>query len=407
MGDSKDLHLLGVSFRTAPVAVRESLSFNRSEAAALLQGPVARGPELEALVLSTCNRTEFYLAAPREAGAVETMLAHLRRIRPQAPILRSDCLRYQASGAEAARHLFRVACGLDSAVLGDVQILGQVKEALAVASECGTLGSCLNRLGGQALRAGKRARAETLISQGAASIGSALAGMLSRRWQEGGMGRAPKILILGAGQIARDIGRHLSKRHVGELTFINRTAGKAEELARHCGGQAVEWSCLGQALEGTDVAIAATAAPQPILQRDLLDYLAVGRAERPLLLVDAGLPRNVEAGSALEVIDIDAIRERQETVLAQRREAIPGVEEIVEEELRAWEQWRAALPIEDAIKQLYQEAAARSREAAPKLAAPGAFTQSEAEEMIFRSFKQLLHRHVRRLRDLSYGRATA
>lgn len=100
---TKDLHLLGVSFRTAPVAVRKSLSFNRSEAADLLQGPAARGPELEALVLSTCNRTEFYLAAPREAGAVETMLAHLRRIRPQAPILRSDCLRSRRNRAGAGR----------------------------------------------------------------------------------------------------------------------------------------------------------------------------------------------------------------------------------------------------------------------------------------------------------------
>jgi glutamyl-tRNA reductase len=404
MEETKDLYLLGVSFRTAPVAVREALSFNRTEAAALLQAAAAELPGLEALILSTCNRTEFYLAAPPDGDAVNRWLACLRQLRPAAPILDAGCARYQASGAAAARHLFRVACGLDSAILGDVQILGQLKEALSVAAECGTIGGYLNQTLSQALRAGKRARSETSIGRGAASLGSALAGMLEGRLATG---QAPAMLIIGAGEIARDIGRHLAKRRLGHLTFINRTDDRAADLARHCGGQARGWGELRDALEQAEVVIAATAATAPILQRATLDQIAPRRAGRPLLVIDAGMPRNVETGSVVEVIDLDAIRERQEQVLEQRQAAGPAVESLIAAEARAWEGWRAARSLESAIKLLYQEAATLSRETAACLSAPNGLTRAQAEHIVHRSFKHLLHAHVSRLRGLTAGAEAA
>jgi glutamyl-tRNA reductase len=400
MEDTRDLHLLGVSFRTAPVAVREALSFSHSQAAALLHEATASLPGLEAVVLSTCNRTEFYLAVPPDSEAVSNWLTSLSRVRPQAPIRRSDCVRYELQGTAAARHLFGVACGLDSAILGDVQILSQVKEALTVAAESGTLGSTLQRVFSQAVHAGKRARRETTIGQGAASVGAVLAALLAERCLTPPGGHVLNILIIGAGAAARNIGQHIAKRHLGTVTFINRTDGRAEALAAYCAGHALPWSALSGALIKADVVIAATAAPQPILTRPLLHDVMKQRRQRALLVIDTGLPRNVEPGAAVDLLDIDAIRERQEEGLAQRRAALPAVERIVEEEVNTWEHWRASLPMESMIKTLYQRAVFLSQEATQHVVALDTPTPAHIERIIMQSFKQLLHRHARDLRGL-------
>ena len=407
MEQTKDLHLLGVSFRTAPAAVREALSFNRDEAAALLRQAAAETPGLEAAILATCNRSEFYLATPPGSDAVGGWLQSLRRLRPNAPVLRSDCLRYQAGDAEVVRHLARVACGLNSSILGDVQILGQVKETMAVSAECGTLGNFLSRAFGQALHAGRRARAATMIGHGAAGIGSALVGMIASHPLAVQPDRIPFILVVGAGHVARDFGRHAAKRRLARILFANRTDEKARELAGFCGGEAIPWMGLRAALVKADIVVTAMASPQPILTRDLMDQLADRREGRPLLVIDAGLPRNVEPGSRFEVIDIDTIRERQEDVLGHRRAAIPAVENIVEEEVFSWEQWRSALPVEGLIKLLYEDAAVSSHEAASNLSARGPLTDSQMEQILSRSMKKLLHHHVRRLRTLHSAQGVA
>jgi glutamyl-tRNA reductase len=378
------------------VEVRETLSFNSEEAAALLRGAASDTPGLEAAILSTCNRTEFYLASPEGSDPVEAWLQRLRGLRPNVPILRQDCPLIRLTGATAARHLFRVACGLDSAILGDAQILRQVKDTLSLAGESGSLGNWLHHTFDQALRAGRRARAETGIGRGAASIGSALAGMLAERFD----GKSPHILIIGAGEAARNIGWHVAKRRLGRITFVNRTEERASELARHCGGEVLPWSSLRGALAYAEVVVSATSAPHPILKREMLEEIATLRLGRFPVVVDAGVPRNVEAGSCIPVIDVDAIRERQAKGLAERREAVPAVEAIVEEETLLWEQWRASLPLEAVIKALFQEVSAHSQEAAGHLASRGGLTHDHAERVVTRSFKRLLHRHVRRLRDL-------
>jgi glutamyl-tRNA reductase len=394
MDDSNTLHLLGVSFRAAPVAVRGALSFDRPAAAALLRGVAADQPDLEALVLSTCNRTEFLLAAPGCEDPTESWLARLRRLRPDARVLRDDCRHYRLSDTAAARHLFRVACGLDSAILGDVQILGQVKDAMAVSAEAGTLGPYLTRTVEHAIRGAKRARRETTIGHGAASVGSVLAAMLA--------GTPPgAILIIGAGEVAQDVGRHLAKRRAGTFVIVNRTMANAEELARGCDGRVRPWEELDDALAHADAVVVATSAPRPIVQRAALDRAVARRSGRRLLVIDAGVPCNVENGSRAEVLDIDAIRERREAALAARRAAIPAVERIVEDEVRQWERWRGWLPLEAVIKTLYRDVAAASSETARRLAAPGALDDTELERIIGRSFKKLLHGHVRNLRGLS------
>ncbi len=164
----------------------------------------------------------------------------------------------------------------------------------------------------------------------------------------------------------------------------------------------MSWSKLDEALSAADVVITATAATEPILRRSRLEPLVRMRGKQPLLVVDAGMPRNVEPSSTVEVIDVDSIRERQQTVLTQRRAAIPSVERLIQEELRAWERWHARRPVEAVIKSLYQDAEAKSHEMAGQLAGSGTpgLEHSQAEQILLQSFKKLLHEHVRRLRSL-------
>ena len=397
MEPSKVFHLLGVSFHTAPAAVREAWHFGRPEALALLRRAADASPEWEATVLSTCNRTEFYLAAPARTSALTCWLAMLRIERPGAPRLGARSSRYVRQGEAAVRHLFRVACGLDSAVLGDVQILSQVRAACSLAAEAGALGKCLQQTFQAALSLGRRARAETAVSQGCASIGSALADWLAPRCRPPAP-RPVQIVILGAGEAARSIAHHLSKRALGELCVLNRTEARAVELARSCAGRARPWETLAEALAEADVVIAATAAPRPVLGRALLEEALRRRPTRPLLVIDAGLPRNVEPGAAAEVVDLDALQERQAEILRRRLAAVPAVEALVEQAVREWRRQQAAAPIEGLIKRLYQEADRQCLAAARQLMESDPLSLEHAEYVVSRSVKRLLHWHVRCLR---------
>ncbi len=392
MSLTKEIHLLGVSFRTAPVAVREALSFDRWQAAAFLAEAAAATADVEALVLSTCNRTEFVLAAPAGDDPAATVLLQLRRLRPDAPVLRDDCHRYQLAGDAAARHLFRVACGLESAVLGDAQILGQLRDALATASTAGALGGTVARVVQHGLRVGRRARAETAFGRGGAGTGSAIAGLLAAR-----PGGAGTVVLVGAGETARDVARQLAKRRLGRLVVVNRTAARAHELTHVYGGTTRPWAELADALCEADAIVAATAAPSPVLDGALLArVVAAGRLP---LVVDAGMPRNVAAGAPLLVVDLDGIRERRDETLAARRAAVPAVERLVDEELGRWDRWRARRPLDAVIEALYRDLAAASRRGARDLVAGGPPSQDRAELVLRRAMKRVLHGHVRRLRD--------
>lgn len=387
--------LLGIDFRTAPVAVRTSLSFSSTEAADLLRLGRREIPGLEALVLATCNRTEFHLTVPGSApDHVERWLDLVRRVRPDAPILRADCPRYRASGAEAVRHLVRVACGLDSQILGDGQILGQVKEAVRVARVAETWGPEMERLTRHALRAGKRARRDTAIGSGNASIGSAIAGMAATRG-------ARHVVIVGAGCVARDVGRHFAKRGDVTLGFVNRTEAGARRLAEDCGGHWHPRAALASLLVDADLVVTATSAPQPILDRALLDRTLGLRSGRALTVVDAGMPPNVAAGSGVTLIGIDAIREERTAVLAARRAAIPAVEAIVDDEIASYVRWQAGRPTDDVIRTLLKRVDAAGRAAADELARTAETSAEEVERIFVRSFRQLMHGHMRALRALA------
>lgn len=400
--DVPHLTLLGVSFRTADAAVREALAFNRDEAAALLSRAAASVPELEALVLSTCNRTECYVVGEEAAAHVYQVI---RSIRPEARVLDVEVGRYRFHGEAAFRHLVRVACGLDSAILGDTQILGQLRGAIRIAEEAGTFGRYLSRATGAALRAGKQARRDTSIGKGAPGIGPAVAATLGQR-RPPGTGAAGDIVVVGAGDAARAVGRALVKSGQRNLVVCNRSPEGADRLVSELGAGAVTrpWTELGDALIQASAVVVATSAPGPVLRADLLAGRAGDARRVPLVVIDAGFPPQVDPGVAelhdVELVPLDAIRSGEDAVAAERRAAVPAVEQIVEGEVDAWRTWRAGLPLEMAIRALHEEAAALTREAAAELAAVGALSAGDAERILRPTVRRLLHDHVTRLRAL-------
>ena len=390
--------VFGLSYRTAGVGLRGDVSFDLGDTVGALRDAFRRPKISEALVLSTCNRTEFYFVTPEVSTVREVWLGWIGRWRRAALLQDFAAQGYNHEGPAAVRHLARVASGLDSSVLGDVQILSQVKAAMRLAEEARTLCGPLQHAVQCAVRAGRRSRHETVIAQGAPTVGSALDAILDTQLNDAVT--SPRIVIIGAGKAARTIGRHIRKRRLGDLTFVNRTLAKAEALARHCGGQARPMSELKEIVLDANVIVAATSAPSPILPKPIMQEFRALRS-RPVIVVDAGVPSNVERIDGVEIIDIDSIRERQESDQAVRASAIPSVEDIIEHEVAEWVTWEANRPVEGLIRNLYQNATALSQREARRLQDAGELSESEAEAFLYSSFKNLLHDHVRQLRKLT------
>lgn len=386
-----ELILFGVSFRTAPVAVRKTLTFDAAETAELLSRATAELPGVEALVLSTCNRTEFYLSG--EGDVVGRWHALLKRLRPTAPALPEDCSFYELRGVDAFRHLARLSCGLESAILGDRQLLSQLRAAVGLSQAHGTFGRELNEATAAALRLGRAARAETGIAAGSAGIGSAVAATLGPE--------AKRVAVLGAGEAARSVARHLAKRGIVDVTFCNRTAERADRLAAEYGGAARRWSDLQAVLEDVDAVAVATSAATPVLGSDRLARISGRRqaaGRRPLAVIDAGFPPQVEASplSGVHVVPLDALRQGEDAALAARQAAVPAVEAMVDDAVALWLQKRAKRRLSGTVRRLHEQADGLTRELAGELVALG-LPAEEAERIVRRPIRRLLHEVVTEL----------
>ncbi|MEP6592729.1 MAG: glutamyl-tRNA reductase, partial [Acidobacteriota bacterium] len=265
---------------------------------------------------------------------------------------------YHRRGAEAARHLFRVAAGLDSLVVGEPQILGQVKAAYATASELHYTGTLTNRLFHSAFAAGKRVRSETGLGEGAVSVSYA-AISLARKIFGHLEGRG--VLIVGAGEMAKLTGVHLQAQQVKEIAIASRTFAAAESLAARLGGRAVPWEHLGEALSDADIVITATAASEPVLTRALMEEVMRPRRGRPLFIIDIALPRDVEAsvGNLEQVFlyNIDDLQAIVQENMTRRSGELVRAESIVEEEVRrftSWMQSREVVPTVVALRRRFE-----------------------------------------------------
>ena len=344
-----ELLVVGLSHRSAPLGVREKIAFGEDEqeaALAQLQHLAAIG---ESMLLSTCNRVEVFAAAPDPSRAVVEVAAFLAQKGGQSL---ADHL-YDHVGAAAVKHVFRVASSLDSLVVGEPQILGQLKDAYQLAARAGSVGPLLGRCLERAFGVAKRVRSETAIARGAANVSSVAVDLAKRIF---GSLDGKIVLVIGAGKMSDLAARHLREDGVDTIRVINRTEGRARELAERIGGVPVPWEALDEELLLADVVISSTGARQPVLTKVRLKTVLKARRYRPLFIVDIAVPRDVEADAGkldgVYLFDIDDL----ENVVAQNRKGrddeAQSAERIVEAETAQFLAWVRAQGVVPTIKEL-------------------------------------------------------
>ena len=349
------LVVVGVNHKTAPVAVRERLAFadqTLAEPLAQFHDPAVQ----EVVILSTCNRVEFYLQVPDAEAGVHRCVDFLATYHdlPDAQFVPHL---YQLHEVEAVRHLFRVASSLDSMVLGEPQILGQVKAAYLAARAASRTGAVLTQLFERALSVAKMVRSETGIGDHAISVSYAaveLAKKIFERLHE------RTAMVLGAGETSELAARHLLRQGVSRLLVSNRTPLRAEKLAQELDAKAIPWAAFPEYLVQTDIVLSSTSAPQPIIHKTMVQEVMRARKHRPMFFIDIAVPRDIDpAINALENVFLYNIDDLENVVEANRRERqqeAMAAEDLVWREVRHFEQWLAARDAVPTIVALRQRA---------------------------------------------------
>jgi glutamyl-tRNA reductase len=351
-----ELLALGVSHKTAPLDLRERLSLTEGRAVGAVQELTSSEGIHEAAAISTCNRTELFLVVSDPVEAESTALGVLTR---QAEIRPTELLGhlYSLRSGEAARHLFRVTAGLDSMIVGEAEIQGQVKRAYELALVEGGTGPILNRLFRGALAAGGRVREETAIGERGVSIPS-VAVELARRT----LGRLDdrRVLVIGAGETAELVARALVARGVATVFVANRHYDRAIGLAQRFGGGAARFEELPQQLEAADIVVSATNSPHHIVERDELEDVMKSREGRPLLMVDIAVPRDIEPEcreiDGVSLHDIDDVQQIVERNASGREAEARRAEPILLAEQERFERWLASLEVVPTIASLRERA---------------------------------------------------
>ena len=390
------LLLVGTSHRLAPVEVRERVAVDPDGAAALGAGLAGDG---EAVCLSTCNRTEIYLAADDPGKAdrrVTETLSGLAGVEPSElePYL------YRLRDEAAAVHLFRVAAGLDSLVPGEGEILGQVRTAF----ERGSPGPLLDRLFNHALHAGKKVRTDTAIAESPGTTSSAAAALAAQVF---GDLRGSRIAIVGAGKIGTLAARRLIKRGA-RLTFVaNRTSARGEQLAEQLGGAPIPLERLVEAIETADILVSSTSAPELVLTSDDVAAALPARKGRPLLLVDLAVPRDLDPAindlADCYLYDIDDLEAVVQETLAGREDEFAKAEAIAVAEGERFRDWLATRDVVPAIRSVRERAEAIRRgelaKASPRLAGLSEREREAVESLTSRIVNKLLHEPILELKE--------
>jgi glutamyl-tRNA reductase len=327
-----NLFCVGISHHTASVETRERYALQRSEEALRVESGCA-----EALILATCNRVEVFVSAVVPI-TTEQITRYL--VRGAAGTLEDASAFYRYEGEECVRHLFRVAAGLDSMVIGETEILGQVKNAYARARESGSAGPLLHRLFQRAFRVAKQVRSRTEITRGAVSVGSVAVDLAVKIF---GDLSSRKVLILGAGETSERTARALRSRGATDIRVSNRSFERAESLAALVRGRAISFHEWTSQCGEIDILISSTSANEPLLTPKILSPMVRERSDRPLFIIDIAVPRDVAPEvnemEGVYLYDIDSLQSIAEQALALRRQQIAAGERIIAEhvsDFRAW-----------------------------------------------------------------------
>ena len=352
------LLLVGASHRTAPVELRERLDFGSRGLDAAVRALAERQSAAEAVVISTCNRAELYVVCDQPTVAVDDLIRfiadfhHLpaEQIRPHL---------YSHIDHEVARHLFRVSSGLDSMVVGEPQILGQIKEAYGVATTVQTAGPLLNKLFHWAFGVGKRVRTETALAEGAVSVSFAAVSLAKKIF---GDLSGRRVLVVGAGEMGKLTVIHLKAQGVAAVVITSRTLAHAHQLAEEVGGTVAAWDTMPQALLESDIVITSTGSSTPILSKAQVNDAVPASRTRPLFLIDIAVPRDVDPRAAeIEQVFLYNIDDLQSIVrenLQKRGHEVSRAEQIVDEEVTKFATWhrsRGAVPTIVALRQRFED----------------------------------------------------
>jgi glutamyl-tRNA reductase len=408
---TSELLALGVSHKTAPVAVRERLAFTEAHATQFVQQAIAGEHVHEAVLISTCNRTEVYLVVGDPVKAEAEVLGMLSERAGIRPTQLAEAI-YSPRNCDAARQLYRVASGLESMVVGEAEIQGQIRRAHEVAGQAGATGPLTNRLFAAALTTGKRVRSETSIGQRRVSVPSVAVDL--------GIGvlgelRQRRVVIIGAGETSELTAQALADQGAGTVFLANRHADRAIAIANRFGGSVVGLERLPEQLVKADIVVSSTASPHPIVGEEELRQVMASRHARPLLLIDIAVPRDIDPRCAeiegVTLYDIDDLQAVIARNLGARAELVPQAEEIVEEEIRRFARWlghRDALPTvsalheqaEQLVAQILAENSGRWESASEK-------DLARVEAIAKAAVNRLLHEPTQRLRSLSERRSHA
>lgn len=387
--------LIGCSHRTAPVELRERIAFTPDQALRAADELRLSGTLEEALVLSTCNRSEVY-GVPSDAGvdaqlAMESFLTNFHGI----PANELSGRLYREQNQDAVRHLFRVSSGLDSMLLGEAEILGQVRDAYGRALDHGSTGPVLNRLFQSALEVGKRVRTETEVGTRPMSVAWAGVKLAERVF---GDLEGHEALIVGAGAVAEQVVENLRNRGIGRLRVVNRSRDRAEDLAQRMGGESVDWSLLEPALETPDIIVTSVGGTEAVLSRQLLERVHGARGGRALFVVDLGVPRNVEPEAAtlynLYLYNIDDLGEIVEQNRKAREAEIPRAEALISEHIGKFENWCTSVEAISLTQRLRERLLKERGKLLDDRAAEMAGLAPEERERILRLTDELIERVV-------------
>lgn len=402
-----ELFVSGLSHKTAPIAVREQLAVEEDKLREILVDVHGAGVLSEVVILSTCNRVEVYGVAdvPGEARALAfRRLGQHRGV----DLAQVEPLLYTKSGTEAVHHCFRVAASLDSMLLGEPQILGQVKDAFALAQNCQAVGPLLHRLWTQAFAVAKKVRTETELARHAVSVSYAAVELARKIF---GTLEGKAVLLIGAGKMGELAAKQLVDQGAFPIYVTNRTWARAQEMARALSGTAVPFDAWAETLATVDIVITSTGATEPIVRRAAVERCLQGRRSRPLFFIDIGVPRDVEPGvNELEAVfcyDIDDLRQVVESNLRERLREAQKAEALVEREVAKFTARAQDLEVVPTIVSLRERLEAIRRGEVEKaygiLPNADAQTRRAIEAMSQAIVKKILHTPTVKLRELSRG----
>ena len=399
------MHLVtyGINHTTAPVAVREKLSFDADKLPLALASLMLHDSVIEAVIVSTCNRTEIYCHLDEDYdNSVLLWLHNFQQQDPQA--LQSYLYRYE--GADAVRHLFRVACGLDSLVLGEPQILGQLKTAYTQALNAQALGKSLGRLFQHAFAVAKQVRTDTAIGNSPVSVAFAAVSLAKQIFSNLAESTA---MLIGAGETIELVARHLFDNGIQRLIIANRTVEKAHLLATSVNGYAISLSEIPAHLAEADIVISSTASQLPILGKGTVESALKQRKRKPIFMVDIAVPRDIEAEvGQLEDIylyTVDDLHDIIEENLQSRRDAAKQAEEIIDtqaDQFAGWMRSQDAVPVIRAIRDQGQMLSAQAVEKALRQLEQGTDAEMVLTELARTLTNKLLHEPSRQLRQSAF-----